>query len=265
MNRLMKRAGTSIFALMVGLHASIGLGQALETGEQIRECTRNNSPDETSIQLIELKSIDRAAGERKMDARLHWKKDEEGQVRLMIRVISPQDLKGSSYLVIENEPRDTVYVYLPALAKPRRIVGGGGRAIWSTDFSYEDIRLLQMESSNTPVERLDDTEVAGRATYVIAHQPDPARESGYEQIVSYVDKETCVALKTEYFESNGALRKQLIVDADTIEQVSGKWIAKDLAMTDVRDDTQSWIQVREIKIDEKISSRYFNTVQFWSR
>jgi hypothetical protein len=265
MNRVIRNAGTWALALMLALHAGASLAGELETGEQIRNCTRDNSPDSTSIQLIELKSVDRAAGERKMDARLHWKKSEDGDVRLMIRVISPQDLKGSSYLVIENEPRDTVYVYLPALAKPRRIVGGGGRAIWSTDFSYEDIRLLQMESSQTEVERLPDAEVAGRPTYVIATQPDPARESGYERIVSYVDKETCVALKTEYFEANGVLRKHLLVDPETIEEVSGKWIARDLAMTDLRDDTQSWIQVREISIDEDISSRYFNTVQFWRR
>jgi len=265
MNRVIRNAGTWALALTLALHAGASLAEELETGEQIRNCTRDNSPDSTSIQLIELKSIDRAAGERKMDARLHWKKSEDGDVRLMIRVISPQDLKGSSYLVIENEPRDTVYVYLPALAKPRRIVGGGGRAIWSTDFSYEDIRLLQMESSTSEVERLPDAEVAGRPTYVIATQPDPARESGYEQILSYIDKETCVALKTEYFEANGVLRKHLLVDPETIEEVSGKWIARDLAMTDVRDDTQSWIQVKEISIDEDISSRYFNTVQFWKR
>ena len=51
----------------------------------------------------------------------------------------------------------------------------------------------------------------------------------------------------------------------TVAQVNGKWIAHDLEMTDLRDDTQSWIQVKEISIDEKISSRYFNTVQFWGR
>ncbi len=245
--------------------ASIGVAEELQTAEQIRECTRRNSPDSTSIQLIELKSIDRASGERKMKSRLHWKKDEDGNVRLMIRVLAPPDLKGASYLVIENEPRDTVYVYLPALGKPRRIVGGGARAIWSTDFSYEDIRLLQMKTEVSGVERLPDAEVAGRATYVIAQQPDPERETGYARILSYIDKQTCVALQTEYFESNQQIRKRLLVDPATVADISGKWIAHDLEMTDVRDDTQSWIQVMEVTIDEKISGRYFNTVQFWGR
>ena len=129
---ILRTAGLPLAVLMCsGVNATANL----ETAEQIRECVRENSPDSTSIQLIELKSIDRASGERTMDARLHWKKDDEGKVRLMIRVLSPQDLKGSSYLVIENEPRDTLYVYLPALARARRIVGGGARDIWSTDVS----------------------------------------------------------------------------------------------------------------------------------
>jgi hypothetical protein len=261
----MLRSFRAVCPPAVMLFAGMVTAGELQTAEEIRQCARDNSPESTSIQEIELKAVDRASGERKMDARLHWKKDEEDRVRLMIRVISPPDLKGSSYLVIENEPRDTVYVYLPALGKPRRIVGGGARAIWSTDFSYEDIRLLQMKSSAEQVERLPDGEVAGRPTYVIVQQPDPERETGYDRIVSHIDKETCVALKTEYFETGELLRKRLLVDPATVAQVSGKWIAYDLEMTDVRDDTRSWIQIKEISIDEEISSRYFNTVQFWSR
>ena len=125
--------------------------------------------------------------------------------------------------------------------------------------------MLQMKSAVTEAERLDDTEVSGKATNVIAQEPAPNRESGYTRVLSYVDKDTCVALKTEYYEAGEKLRKALLVDPATLKQVSGKWIAHDLEMTDVRDDTQSWINVKSVTIDEEISGRYFNTVQFWSR
>ena len=95
-----------------------------------------------------------------MDARLHWRRDDAGQVRLMIRIDGPQDIKGSAYLVIENKPRDTVYMYLPSLVRPRRVVGGGGSSIWGTDFSHEDLRLLQMRSDALGSVRLADAEVA---------------------------------------------------------------------------------------------------------
>ena len=235
----------------------------LDTAVQIRECVRANSPESTSMQLIELESQDRTGRKRTMDAQLRWKKHEDGHVRLLIRVLGPQDLKGSSYLVIENQPRDTVYTYLPALGRPRRIVGGGSKDIWGTDFSYEDIRLMQMKDSVTDDERLDDEVIAGKPVYVIAQRPDPTQESAYSRIVSYIDKDTCVAIRTEYYESDDQLRKRLVVDPGSVSQVSELWTAHSLEMTDLHDETTSWLRIKKITYDEEMSSRYFNTVQFW--
>lgn len=235
----------------------------LATAEEITDCVRQNFPEKSSIQFIELKSRDRAGREKVMDARLHWKKDDEGRVRLMIRVDGPQDIKGSAYLIIENKPKDVVYMYLPALMRPRRIVGGGSNEIWGSDFSHEDLRLLQMSSDALGSQRLADAEVAGRPTYVIAQVTEPDTDSAYHRIVSYIDKETCVALQTEYFDFSDRLHKRLLVEPSTIAQINGRWTAHDMEMTDLGEETSSWIHVKHITVDEDISGRYFNTVQFY--
>jgi len=235
----------------------------LVTADEIRDCVRQNFPEKSSIQFIELKSRDRAGREKVMDARLHWKKDDEGHVRLMIRVDGPQDIKGSAYLVIENKPKDVVYMYLPALIRPRRIVGGGSNEIWGTDFSHEDLRLLQMSSDALGSERLADADVAGRPTYVVAEVTEPDSDSAYHRIVSYIDKETCVALQTEYYDVSDRLQKRLLVEPSTIAQVNARWTAHDMEMTDLGEETSSWIHVKHISVDEDISGRYFNTVQFY--
>ncbi|MGD9258603.1 MAG: outer membrane lipoprotein-sorting protein [Gammaproteobacteria bacterium] len=256
-------------ALCLGLSAVLLLciqGSALAdltTGDEIRECARGNFPERTSIQFIELKTRDRAGREKLMDARLHWRRDDAGQVRLMIRVDGPQDIKGSAYLVIENKPRDTVYMYLPSLVRPRRVVGGGGSSIWGTDFSHEDLRLLQMRSDALGSVRLADAEVADREVYVVEQAAEPDSESAYGRIVSYFDKQTCVALQTEYFDAADRLHKRLTVDPATVAQVNGRWTAYDLEMSDVGEETSSWIHVKHISLDEDISRRFFNTVQFY--
>ncbi len=250
----------SVMLLLCGSGSAVA---ELTTADEIRECARGNFPEKTSIQFIELKSRDRAGNEKVMDARLHWKQDDEGHVRLMIRIDGPQDIKGSAYLVIEHKPRDVVYMYLPALVRPRRIVGGGSNSIWGTDFSHEDLRLLQMSSDTLGSERLADAEVAGRATYVVAQVTEPGSESAYSRIVSYIDKENCVALQTEYFDSSDQLHKRLTVDPTTVAQVNGLWTAHDMEMNDVGEETSSWIHVKHISLDEDISGRYFNTVQFY--
>jgi hypothetical protein len=235
----------------------------LETAKEISDCVRANSPERTSMQFVELESQDRSGHTKTMDAQLRWKKHDDGHVRLLIRILGPQDLKGSSYLVIENQPRDTVYTYLPALGKPRRIVGGGSKDIWGTDFSYEDIRLLQMKDNASQDERLDDAVFAGKPTYVIAQRPDPAQESAYTRIVSFIDKDTCVVMKTEYYETEDQIRKRLVADPESVSRVSDLWTAHELEMTDLHEDTRSWLRIKKITYDEEMSSRYFNTVQFW--
>ena len=235
----------------------------LKTAKEISDCVRTNSPERTSMQFVELESQDRSGHTKTMDAQLRWKKHDDGHVRLLIRILGPQDLKGSSYLVIENQPRDTVYTYLPALGKPRRIVGGGSKDIWGTDFSYEDIRLLQMKDNASQDERLDDAVFAGKPTYVIAQRPDPAQESAYTRIVSFIDKDTCVVMKTEYYETEDQIRKRLVADPASVSRVSDLWTAHELEMTDLHEDTRSWLRIRKITYDEEMSSRYFNTVQFW--
>lgn len=263
----MHRSTSPLRLLTIAALATVLLlpAAASETATEIRECVRGNAPDTTSTQRIDLSSVDRAGGRRLLQARLLWKKHGDGHVRLNIHVTDPLDLRGSSYLVIENEPQDTVYAYLPAMARSRRIAGGGGRDIWSTDFSYEDIRLLQMRSGHGDAERRDDDEVAGRPTWVLYQLTDPARESGYEHTVSWVDKKTCVALKTEYYETGATPRKRLLVDPATLTEIDGKWIARDLEMTDLRDETRSWITVTDVTMDEKLSARHFNIGQYWGR
>lgn len=256
-------AATATLSLAVVILAVGPAHAEPDTADEIRDCARENFPEKTSKQFIELKSRDRAGREKVMDARLHWQKDEEGKVRLMIRVDGPQDIKGSAYLVIENQPRDVVYMYLPALLRPRRIVGGGGNSIWGSDFTHEDLRLLQMSSDAIGSQRLPDAEVAGRQAYVVEEVTDPDSGSAYHRVVSYIDKETCVAIQTEYYDASDRLHKRLLADPETVAQVNGRWTAFDLEMTDVGEETTSWIHVKHISIDEDISGRYFNTVQFY--
>ncbi|MGD8746076.1 MAG: outer membrane lipoprotein-sorting protein [Gammaproteobacteria bacterium] len=111
--------------------------------------------------------------------------------------------------------------------------------------------------------RLADAEVADRQVYVVEQAAEPDSESAYHRVVFYFDKETCVALQTEYFDAADRLHKRLTVDPATVAQVNGRWTAHDLEMNDVGEETSSWIHVKHISLDEDISRRFFNTVQFY--
>ena len=223
---------------------------------------RANLPERTSRERIELESLDRAGGRRTLEAKLDWMRDDQGRARLRIRVEAPSDLRDAAYLVIEKSGDDDMFMYVPAARKVRRIAGGSlGGELWGTDFSYEDIKQVQGIAGSGSRERLPDADVSGRPTWVIEHRPDDSQESSYSRIVAYVDPDTCVALRTEFFQRGERPRKVLVADPESLIEVEGRWLARSLEMQDVRDETRSWFRVLDVEHDVEIPERVFSVTR----
>lgn len=244
-------------ALVAALSAPAAPAPDLQTAEQIQECVRSNFPQETSLQTIELRSIDRGGGVRTLHAKLYWKRL-GGEPRVLIRVERPPDLRDSAYLVIQKEGADEMFMYLPALRKVRRITSGMlSNQLWGTDFSYEDVKHIQGIATEGDRERLPDAEVAGRTSYVIATRPSDAERSSYTRIVSYVDRRTCTVLRTDLHERGEQVRKRLVADPESIEKADGRWMARRLEMRDLRDETRTQLRVLEVENDVEIPEVLF--------
>lgn len=252
-----KIRGSVAATLLILGAVPVALG--LETAEEIQACTRANFPEQTSLQTIELTSLDRSGGKRTLEARVFWKRFDGKQPRVLIRVDAPPDLSGAGYLVIEKKADDDMYMYLPAVQKTRRISAGMlSDQLWGTDFSYEDIKQLEGIAIQGQNERLEDASVADRATYVLSLRPSSEKESSYEKIVSFVDQETCVILRTEFFERGDRLRKILLADPKQVTKQGKYWIAGEYDMSDVRDETRTWLRIKKTVNDEPIPDRTFN-------
>ena len=251
--------------MLLALAAAAGAQEFADgkTAEQIRECTRANFPTETSVQTIELASYDRSGGKRVLKSKLFWKRMADGYSRAMMQVSSPVDLSGSAYLVLEKPELDDMYIYLPNVRKARRIVGQtGSKPLWNTDFSYEDIKQMQGVSKSGTVKRLPDTEVGGRKAYVLEVTPDVA-ESSYETIIAQIDQTTCTPLQLEFYEAGKVLRKRLTSDPASLLEQEGRWIARQLEMRDLRDDTRTTVQIDKIEYNEKLADTVFNPLRFY--
>jgi len=232
---------------------------ALETAEEIRACVRDNLPKRTSVQTIELESLDRAGGRRTMVARLHWKRFADGRYRLRIRVEMPPDLRGSTYLVIEKDGNDDMFMYLPATHRVRRITSGMiSDSLWGTDFGYEDIKHLQGIAAEGAVERLPDTFMEDQPVYVLSTVPASNAESSYSKIVSYIERKSCLAIRTEFYERGDVPRKLLLADVARVTHEESRWLARSVEMRDLRSETRSQLRVIETRDDVKIPDRTFN-------
>lgn len=251
---------SKIVPFVVVLACSTSVWAAPETAAEIEQCVRENLPRKSSVQSVRFRSTNRVGEVTGSDATIHWKLFEEGLSRVLLRFTAPLDMRGAGVLLIENRGRrpDT-FMYLPELGKVRRVSSRTATSsLFGTDFSYEDFERLVGMSSDASKERTADAKVEGREVYVVVGRPDPESDSAYERVVTFIDKETCVPLRTESYEPGDELRKLLTADSSRIEREGTLWVPREQTMRDLRDETQTELVIEKIDIDAKIHQKMFS-------
>jgi hypothetical protein len=233
---------------------------ALETAREIQDCVRRNLESKTSVQTITLDAKDRVGGINRLHAKIYYKKDEGGSMRVLLQIDEPQDLREAAILLVEREGSQDIFMYVPELRRTRRLHGRMVTdTMFGTDFSYEDFRRMEAMAEDLVGQRLADAEVQGRPVYVVSATPPPSEDSIYRRVVSYVDQKTCVPLKLELFqkEKDESPRKILEADAAQISEHKGLHVARRLVLRDLREGTETAIAVEELEVDVEIPEKLF--------
>jgi outer membrane lipoprotein-sorting protein len=218
---------------------------AAELPAEIETCMKRNLPESTLAQSIELRAIDRSHYESVMQANVFLKRNADDRYSVMMHFSEPADVRGARFLIVQNEPQNDMYIYMPGLFKVRRITSKNiSSSVMGTDFSYEDFERLHGVLTNMRSEQQPDEMLRGRPVYVLASYP--AEDSGYETITSYIDKESCITLKTDLYGNNGQLRKQLTVDPSSLKKTAGIWYPSELLMKDFRDKTETRLKIEKL-------------------
>lgn len=226
------------------------------TAEQIEQCVRANLPSRSSVQEIAFRVNGKAGATTDSRVKIHWQKVEDGLSNVLLRFEAPQDMRGSALLLVEKPERNDMFMYLPELKRVRRVTGpalSGG--MFGTDFTFAQFERLQGVSRDLKVERLPDAELEGRAVHVLAHTP--ADDPEFEYVQSYVDRERCIPLRTEFYEKGRRLRKVLDTPEAGIKRVGEQWIPHRLVMRDVVQGTSTEFTVERIDVNATIHRKMF--------
>ncbi len=226
---------------------------------EVQRCIERNVPAHTSEQTIEFVSIDRVGGKRMSRAKVLAKRFDDGLRRVLLRFTKPHEIRGSSLLIIETESgSNDMFLYTPELRKVKRVTADGAAGtLFGTDFSYEDFERWHLMNKPGERTRLPDTKLEDRDVYVLESRPEDNTGSAYERIVSFVDRETCVVLKTESYERGARLRKVLTASPDTIMKEAEIHVASEITMRDVRDQTYTNLVVEDLSVDREIEDTEF--------
>jgi hypothetical protein len=239
-------------------------GAAAQTADpkvkEVQDCLRRNIPKSSSVQTVQFKSTDRIGGERTFRGKILGARMEDGLRRAKLCINQPPEMRGSEVLSVESNdgrPPDS-FLYTTELRKVKRVTGEGtGGSLFGTDFTYEDLQRMQQLNRPDSFERLPDAEVEGRSCYVLQSRPVDQATSAYTKVISYVDKQSCVVLKSESFENGDRLRRVLTAKPDGMFEEKGIHAPTEVTMKDVRDETHTTVAVEDFEVDGEIDTRSF--------
>jgi hypothetical protein len=227
--------------------------------EEVRACARRNLPERTARQAVLFESKDAAGAGQRIEAEVLWRRNDDGRSQVRLAIEAPPDVRGTGFLLVERENGADMFSYLPEIGRVRRLTGRAiSGSLFGTDFSYEDFERVQITAGGTSLERLPDADVDGRKAYVVAAAIPPDAGSAYERIVTYVDRETCVALRTDLEAKTGTAAKQMSAFFAEVRQVGTRWIPHVIRIDDKESGRSTTLTVRKVDLDVPLSPSEFS-------
>ncbi len=251
---------------LLALAVPPGSRAASATLEEIAACAAGNLPEAGQIKSVSLRVRDRTGSERNTRAAVYSRRDAEGLQRVLVRLESPPDLVGAAFLRLESEsgPNDLI-VRIPGVEGVKYLRGmDAAKPMFGSDFSYEDFERLQglVRPGETTLQ--PDSEIDGRAVWVVETDPDDATVSAYDRIVTAIDQETCVVLESKLYESGGRLRKILSSDPTQVKKLGSAWVAQRVDMEDLRDGSSTRLTVESVQRAVQIPPTRFSVEELSS-
>ena len=168
--------------------------------------------------------------------------------------LNPADDKGVAFLKIEHDDKaDEMRMWLPAFKKVRRISSSKkGDSFMGSDLSYEDMTNRALNENN--YKRLENDMVDGKECFVLEVVPNAEIKSTYSKHITWVEKETLIAIKEESYDLGGSLRKKKKFFFDSN---SGYDVINEIFVEDIQKNHTTKLTMDDIKVDSGLDESLF--------
>ena len=191
------------------------------------------------------------------DYRVDGMADADGVIsKSIMKYTFPQSRRDSGYLFIEKFRRENEgYNYSRARGKVMRM-RTREETVFGTDFTLEDLVAARVIDDAT-YQREPDEMMDGEAVYVVTVTYLEETLPQYSKSRMWIDPQTYVPLRTLNWSHDHAERNVMEVQREHIERHDTAFVPMEVKMTDLRDRTQSWLYVDELKANPKIPNTAF--------
>lgn len=252
-----RKAVLVLLALL--LAASLAAADKELTAREIldRSDLMNNTKDQSST--LKMVLVDKDEKESVREVKLWTKADN----RRLIKFLSPADIKGVGFLVLDPDTEDELmYLYLPAFKKVRRIAGSAkSGSFMGSDFSYDDIGSTRY-SGDFESKRLEDE---GNC-YVLELNKREKSDSDYDRLILWVSQEVFVPTRVEFYKIKLVKKKEVhelikVMKVEHIQRIKSYWLPTRIAMEDVKKKHRTVLEMDDIKVDTGLADSLFTQRQ----
>jgi outer membrane lipoprotein-sorting protein len=206
---------------------------------------------------LRMRLVSKEGSERLREMTMLRKNGPEGaQQRFFIYFYNPADVRDMTFMVWKHPPRDAErWLFLPALNLVRRIAANDRRSSFvGSDFSYEDVSGREVQEDAHTL--LREEALNGRPVFVIRSVPKDAKSADFSYKLAWIDKESFVIWREEYYDKREQLYK--VFTADEVKPVQGLWSTVKRTMKNVQNGHWTEVTFQEIEYNVGLEESLFS-------
>ena len=206
----------AMFASVGALAQSTGsftrADEIMERSQRAYHFAGEDAKGRLTMELIDRKGNTR----RRVLTMLRRNQESAGQQKYFMYFHEPGDVRRLTFMIWKYPERDDDrWIYVPAVDLIRRIAAEDKYSSFvGSDFSYEDVSGRDVSEDTHSV--LGEEMLEDRNAFVV--ESIPRRAAAFTRRVSWIDKETFLPLKEEYYDAQDQLQR--IFTANVIEDIA---------------------------------------------
>lgn len=188
---------------------------------------------------------------------------EGGEQKYYTYFEKPSDVSRMTFMVWKNpDANDNRWLYVPSVDLIKQISADDKNSSFvGSDFTYEDVSGRHW-SEDTHTMISENETLNGRPAYLISSTPKDKGYKGFAEKKSWIDKESFLPLKEEYYNDKGELIR--VFTADKIDTIDNIVTVTQRTMEDVKKDQKTTVTFDKISYnigitDDIFTERYLKT------
>ncbi|MCK5766735.1 MAG: outer membrane lipoprotein-sorting protein, partial [Bacteroidales bacterium] len=169
------------------------------------------------------------------------------------------DVKGTAILIYDYKSKDDdMWIYMPALRKTRRIISSEkGKSFMSSEFTNADMSKPNMDDFDYAI--LSSETYMGYSCWKIetsCKDEDIADENDYSKRIAWIEKDTYLCHKIEFYDLSGELHKIQFIEQYK-KQSNGKYFAFYMKMKNLQNGRKSVITIDKFQLGSTLGESIF--------